>query len=119
MSTLVFVLVIAGLGGLGSVLRFFLARFSGKLPWGILIANSLASLFAGMFLGGAQPAVPYAMLVVGFAGGLSTFSSWAAQTGTYWRAGEYRKATYNSALNLLLPAMGVVAGAILSFSLLK
>jgi CrcB protein len=119
MTTVLFILLVAGLGGLGSILRFVLARFTGKLPWGILIANTLASVIAGVFLGGAQPAVPYAMLVVGFAGGLSTFSSWAAQTGTYWRAGDYRKATYNSALNLLLPAMGVVAGAILSFSLLK
>ncbi len=119
MTTVLFILLVAGLGGLGSILRFVLARFSGVLPWGILIANTVASLVAGMFLGGGQPSAPYSLLVVGFAGGLSTFSSWAAQTGTFWRAGLYRRATYNAALNLLLPAMGVVAGAIIAFSLLK
>jgi CrcB protein len=119
MTTILFVLLIAGLGGLGSILRFVLANFTGILPWGILIANTAASIIAGLFLVGAQPAVPYSLLVVGFAGGLSTFSSWAAQTGTFWRAGLYRRATYNAALNLLLPAMGVVAGAIIAFSLLK
>lgn len=119
MTTLLFLLLIAGLGGLGSVLRMLLSRFSGKLPWGILIANTLASVVAGMFLAGPNPAVPYALLVVGFAGGLSTFSSWAAQTGAYWQAGQYRKATYNAALNLLLPASGVIAGALFAYTLLK
>ena len=119
MTTVLFVLLVSTLGGLGSMLRFFLARFSGRLPWGILIANTLASTVAGAFLGGGQPSVPYSLLAVGFAGGLSTFSSWAAQTGAYWRAGAYRKATYNAALNLLLPAVGVVAGAIFAYTLLK
>ena len=119
MNILLFVLSVAALGGLGAVLRFFLARFSGALPWGILIANTLASLVAGMFLGNTGAPVAYGFLVVGFAGGLSTFSSWAAQTGSYWRAKQYRKATYNSALNLLLPAGGVVAGALIAFTLLK
>ena len=119
MTGILFVLLVSALGGLGAVLRFLLSRFSGKLPWGILTANTLASAVAGMFIAGAEPAVPYALLVVGFAGGLSTFSSWAAQTGTYWKAQEYRKATYNAALNLLMPAAAVVAGAYLAFTLLK
>jgi CrcB protein len=119
MTTILFVFMVAILGGLGSTLRFALSSFSGRLPWGILIANTLASLIAGVFLGGAQPAVPYALLVLGFAGGLSTFSSWAAQTASYWRAGQHRRATYNAALNLLLPAAAAVAGALIAFSLLK
>ena len=119
MSTVWFVIVVAGLGGLGSVLRFALSKFTGVLPWGILIANTAASLIAGLFLGGAQPAVPYAFLAVGFAGGLSTFSSWAAQTGAYWRSREYRKATYNAALNLILPMTAVIAGGFASITLLK
>ncbi|MEN9752853.1 MAG: hypothetical protein RL670_544, partial [Actinomycetota bacterium] len=35
MTALIFVLL-AVLGGLGSVLRLFLAQWVGKLPWGIL-----------------------------------------------------------------------------------
>jgi fluoride exporter len=119
MSTFLFVLLVAALGGLGAVVRFALSRFSGALPWGILIANTLASGVAGAFIAGPNPAMPYALLVVGFAGGLSTFSSWAAQTASYWQAAKYRKATYNAALNLLLPAAAVVAGALIAYTLLK
>ena len=119
MTTVLFVLIVASLGGVGAMLRFLLSRFSGVLPWGILTANTLASVVAGFFLAGPEPAVPYGLLVVGFAGGLSTFSSWAAQTATYWQTKQYRKATYNAALNLLLPAAGVVAGAVFAYTLLK
>jgi len=66
-------------GGLGSVIRFSLSKLTGFWPWGILLANVSASFLAGW-------AVTYfttndtwvAILVVGLAGGLSTFSSWAA-----------------------------------------
>ena len=119
MSTVWFVVIVSALGGLGSVLRFALSRLTGVLPWGILTANTFASLIAGLFLAGASPAVPYAFLAVGFAGGLSTFSSWAAQTGAYWQAKQYRKATYNAALNLILPMMAVIAGGFATITLLK
>ena len=119
MNTLIFVTIVAALGGIGAIARFLLSRISGVLPWGILLANILASVVADAFLGSTSSSVSYAFLVVGFAGGLSTFSSWAAQTGAYWQAKQYRKATYNAALNLLLPAAGVVAGAILAYTLLK
>jgi len=118
-STIWFVVIVAGLGGLGSMLRFALSRFTGILPWGILTANTLASLIAGLFLSGLVPAVPYAFLAVGFAGGLSTFSSWAAQTGAFWQTKQYRKATYNAALNLILPMTAVIAGGFASITLLK
>jgi len=59
------------------------------------------------------------VLSLGFAGGLSTFSSWAAQTVHYYRQGDNRKGTYNLLLNLLLPALCVIAGMILSPLLLK
>jgi len=59
-TTFLFVLLISGLGGFGSVLRMFLARFSGKLPWGILIANTAASVVAGMFWQGQTLQCPMA-----------------------------------------------------------
>ena len=66
-------------GGLGSIIRVALSRLNGFWPWGILLANTVGSFFAGW-------AVVYfeanttlvAIMVVGLAGGLSTFSSWAA-----------------------------------------
>jgi len=62
-------------GGLGSVLRVLLSKFNGFWPWGILLANVVASFFAGWAATYFKADVTWvAILVVG----LSTFSSWAA-----------------------------------------
>lgn len=66
-------------GGLGSVLRVMISKFSGYWPWGILIGNVSASFFAGWAVTYFEADVTWvAILVVGLAGGLSTFSSWAS-----------------------------------------
>lgn len=66
-------------GGLGSILRVAISKFSGYWPWGILIGNVVASFFAGWAVTSfAEDVTWVAILVVGLAGGLSTFSSWAA-----------------------------------------
>jgi CrcB protein len=66
-------------GGLGSVVRVLLSKFNGFWPWGILLANVVASFFAGWAATYFEADVTWvAILVVGLAGGLSTFSSWAA-----------------------------------------
>ena len=66
-------------GGLGSVIRVILSKFNGFWPWGILLANTVASFFAGWAVTYFEADVTWvAILVVGLAGGLSTFSSWAA-----------------------------------------
>ena len=66
-------------GGLGSVIRVLLSKFKGFWPWGILLANTVASFFAGWAVTYFEANVTWvAILVVGLAGGLSTFSSWAA-----------------------------------------
>ena len=66
-------------GGLGSVIRVLLSKFNGFWPWGILFANTVASFFAGWAVTYFEANVTWvAILVVGLAGGLSTFSSWAA-----------------------------------------
>jgi CrcB protein len=66
-------------GGLGSALRVLLSKFNGFWPWGILLANVVASFFAGWAVTYFESDIAWvAILVVGLAGGLSTFSSWAA-----------------------------------------
>jgi len=75
-------LVVLGIfvaGGLGSALRVVLSKFNGFWPWGILLANVVSSFFAGLAVTSFEANVTWvAILVVGLAGGLSTFSSWAA-----------------------------------------
>ncbi|NBW73263.1 MAG: CrcB family protein [Microbacteriaceae bacterium] len=66
------------LGGLGSAIRVLFSKWDGYMPWGILTANVLASFIAGFGVAYFTEETQVALVVIGLAGGLSTFSSWAA-----------------------------------------
>lgn len=103
-------------GGIGAVLRLLASRWQGKLPWGILAVNTIASGILGWFIG----ADAYTLFIVSaFAGGLSTFSSFAGQTSQFLTSGQRAKAFANVALNLVVPSTAVLLGALLSGALLN
>ena len=104
-----FVLV-AIAGGFGAMARYFLSSWSGKLPWGILLANSVGSFIAGLAVAGS---IESAWLIVGLAGGLSTFSTFAAQTHDLVSKRQLGLALVNIALNLLIPAASFLTASIL------
>lgn len=114
-------------GGLGSTIRYVLSQWQGRLPWGILVANSLGGLIAGIALElqlnysslGIFGALAAFVLSTGFAGGLSTFSSWAAQTADFWLLRKFRLAYYNAALNLVLPIAAVTLGYFAAVALIN
>jgi fluoride exporter len=107
-------------GGLGAVIRFLLSAWMGKLPWGILVANILASFVVGLVLRSADTSGFIAAVVVtGLCGGLSTFSTFAAQTVEYFKARQVWRAVANLALNAVLPTLAALAGLYLAYSLLK
>ena len=116
-------LAVAGLGGLGSVLRLFLSRWDGFLPYGIMLANVLASFIAGFALifssAAGQKSLITVFLTMGLAGGLSTFSTFAAQTGGFFQGQERLKGLLNLLGNLLFPPLAVALGVIFASSLLK
>jgi CrcB protein len=60
-----------------------------------------------------------AVVVVGFAGGLSTFSSYAAQTVEFFRRGRIAQGLINTVLNLLITPLAVWFGAMAALALLK
>lgn len=97
-------LLVALLGGLGAVVRALAGRFEGRLPWGILIANSVA---AGV--GAFALALPSALslmsltLLVGLAGGLSTFSTVIAHTSLFWRNRQWTRGWWNVLFNIAVP----------------
>jgi fluoride exporter len=95
-------LAVGVLGGAGSVLRHLIGTWGGFLPWGILVANSLASFVAGLAIGSGFYEVA---LVVGLAGGLSTFSTFAAQSYELWLWGQRTRALLNGMANLVFPAV--------------
>jgi len=115
---------VAVLGGLGSMVRLALSHWHRWLPWGILTGNTLASVVVGATYplsqsGSASGVLIAVFLATGFAGGLSTFSSWSAQTVDFFAADNSRKAYFNFLLNLALPVLGVIVGMILGSLLLK
>lgn len=116
---------VALLGGFGSVVRFAFSRWQTSLPWGILFANTIASVIVGACVslsiagGDTGSALTATILATGFAGGLSTFSSWAAQTVSLMTSGQRRRGYLNALLNMVLPVSGAIAGLILGAILLK
>ena len=112
--------LIALTGGLGAVIRFLLSGWIGKLPWGILVANILASFVVGLVLRSADTSGFIAAVVVtGFCGGLSTFSTFSAQTVEYFKAKQVWLGVANFALNFVLPTLAALAGLYLAYTLLK
>jgi fluoride exporter len=112
--------LIALAGGLGAVIRFLLSSWIGKLPWGILVANVLASFVVGLVLRSADTSGFLAAVVVtGLCGGLSTFSTFSAQTVEYFKAKQVWLGIANFALNLVLPTLAALAGLYLAYTLLK
>jgi CrcB protein len=102
----VLLLAVALAGGLGAVIRLFVGRWRGRLPWGILLANTLAGLilaFLQMISLQIDDRFLFAVVFVGLCGGLSTYSSVAADTGNYLKDRAYGKAVANLAANLGIP----------------
>jgi CrcB protein len=131
-SVLITILGVAVMGGLGSAVRLMLSHWHGRLPWGILTGNTAASFVVGFTASAGFTQTLFAtanglagsyfwatVLATGFAGGLSTFSSWAAQTIHLMGSGQQRAGFYNFALNLAFPVLAAIAGLILGSTLLK
>ena len=83
-----FLLVFLG-GGLGSLLRFLINQFiksnSQSFPWATLLANLVGCFFIGIIVGWALKnnllKTDFVLfLTVGFAGGLTTFSTYALES---------------------------------------
>jgi CrcB protein len=60
-----------------------------------------------------------AIVVTGLCGGLSTFSTFSAQTVEYFKAKQIWRGVANIALNFVLPTLAALAGLLLAYTLLK
>ena len=103
-------------GAAGAVLRYALSRAlpvrPGRLPGGILIVNVVGSGLAGALIGLAERAALDGdlrlVLVTGFCGGLTTFSTWTVETIELVEGGRWRGAILNIVVTLVL---GLAAAA--------
>lgn len=99
-------------GGLGSVARFGIGKivgviFQGQFPLGTLISNLMACLLLALitlffanraqFSEWIQP-----LLLIGFCGGFSTFSTFGKETFELMDSGNVTLAVLNVLLSLLL-----------------
>jgi len=98
-------------GGLGSVLRYGISMGALKIglntgfPWATLLANGLACAFVGWLihaLGFSTGSSKHALLVIGFCGGLSTFSTFSVETVALVQQGRWDWAAAYVLLSLMM-----------------
>lgn len=97
-------------GASGAALRAVACLFSkSRFPWAVLVVNVIGSFLAGCFVAGKFSGDAAMALVVGFCGGLTTYSTFAVQTESLWRQSRCL-AVLNAGLNLLGGLLGVFLG---------
>ncbi len=97
-------------GGSGSLLRYLIgwgiAQSLGRsTPWATLTINLIGSLLIGLFIGmmlsSTRLSAAYRpLLIIGFCGGLTTFSTFSIEVVNYLRSGELLTALVYLSLSL-------------------
>jgi CrcB protein len=93
---------------LGAVLRHLVTAALSS-PWGVLTVNVVGSAAAGVAVAVAPPEVRL-VLVTGFAGGLTTFSTFSLETVELALEGRWRTAAASVSANLVLGIGAAGAG---------
>ena len=97
---------VVGAGILGAVLRYLVTSRSPR--WGVLAVNVVGSFLGGIAIG-ALSGDARLILLSGFCGGLTTFSTFSVETIQAVLDGRVRAAAASVAANL---ALGVGAAAL-------
>lgn len=101
------------------LLGLFLNRHATAIPWGTFTANMLGGYLVGLVLAlvSAHPEWPpfwRLLLVTGFMGGLTTFSTFSAETIAFIEEGKFGMALGYAAISLAgslgLTALGLLTG---------
>ncbi len=107
-------------GSIGSCMRYLISLWSAEyvgagFPYGTLLVNVIGSFIIGVFMAAAtekfimNPNLRF-LVVIGFCGGLTTFSSFSYETMKLWEGSEFHYAMINILANMVLSFMAVWLG---------
>jgi CrcB protein len=117
--------IVVSLGAIvGANLRYIFSRYAAKVlgpvfPYGTLIINLTGSFIVGWFMIWTTERVLVdprwrLLVVVGFCGGFTTFSSYAFESMAYLEQGQWLLMTTNILANNLLCMAAAIAGMALA-----
>ena len=114
------VVAVAVGGAVGCSLRYLavvgVTRFAGTaFPWGTMLVNIVGCLLAGILFGLVQERAFFSplirlLLLTGFLGGFTTFSTFAVETVSLLRDGSWLVALSSVAVNNLVGIAFALAG---------
>jgi CrcB protein len=113
-------------GGLGAVSRFLLSRFISaraftNIPLGTFVVNISGALIIGFVFETFDAAVSSVMLrsliIIGFLGGYTTFSTYALETVLLLQRHDYASAGMNLVLHTVTGLVAVVIGMLAATAL--
>lgn len=117
-------LVVSAGAIVGANLRYIISRYAAKVlgpvfPYGTLIINMVGSFIVGWFMIWTTERVLVdprwrLLIVVGFCGGFTTFSSYAFETMAYFEQGQWLLMVTNFLTNNLLCLTAALAGMALA-----
>ena len=113
------VLLVALGGALGSVCRYLLSGWNVEsFPFGTFVVNIVGSLLIGFLVGWVNRGVLVPemklLLVTGFCGGFTTFSTFASESFAMLKVGDALLAALYVALSVFLGILAVWLGSCLS-----
>jgi fluoride exporter len=123
--TLLVNFIMVSLGAIvGANLRYILSRYAAKVlgpifPYGTLMINIVGSFIVGWFMIWTTERVLVdprwrLLIVVGFCGGFTTFSSYAFESMAYFEQGQWALMMINILANNLLCLLAAIAGMALA-----
>lgn len=107
-------------GGLGSITRYLISYYFSKntisnFPWATFIANSLGCLLIGLLFGyiqknNLQNETLKLLLITGFCGGFTTFSTFSIENIQFIQNQNYTLAIIYTLASLLVGFSAVILG---------